>query len=219
MKHWVLWTTLWLAVLQMANATVLQYRFSAVVETDAGSPLVQPGDVINGAFSYDIDPTTAFHFPTNPMPFTWDRPMWPIGIMLDVNGTILAQNPQNFARMFILNNETLLGDQLVFGSFIVERTAEDPFEYSGAAMFLVLSDTNATAFDSSGLPSTLSRDDFSSANLIVYDGVNPYFAASVTSFALVPEPKSIVLATMALLLIWNLRSGHSHFATEKNSIV
>lgn len=195
----------------VAQAALLQYQFTAKVTLDAGSPLVAINDVIHGTFAYDAGPTTAISFPTSPQGYTWDRPQSPIGITVFANSMTLTQNPDNFAQMSVLNNEPILGDQLEFSSFIGLRNAEDPMLYSGGALFLVFQDSGGGAFDSAALPTEpFSLADFGSGTLTVYDGVNPYFAASITGLISVPEPTAITLLSLAAVLTrWNARKRHN----------
>jgi hypothetical protein len=192
---------------EVAPAALFQYQFTAKVTFDAGSPLVEVNDVIHGTFAYDAAPTTAFPFPTAPQFHTWDRPQPPIGITVFANGMTLTQNPDNFAQISVLNDDPIQGDQFEFSSFIGLRNAEDPMLYSGGALFLVLHDGSGGAFDSTTLPTELfSLADFSSATLTVYDGVNPYFSATITDLVFVPEPTAItLLAVAAFLTRWNVR--------------
>ena len=189
-------------LVQSASATLLQYEFSAKVTIDAGSPLVEPDDVIFGTFAYDANPTTAVRFPTDPIPFTWDRPAPPIGITLNANGSILSQNASNFAQLWVINDVPGLEDQFEFVSFIGPRTEEDPFLYSGGIIDLVLQDLTGSAFDSSDLPTTLTFDAFTSGELTVYDGVNPYFAANIITVTPIPEPASALLLLIAIVCPW-----------------
>jgi hypothetical protein len=192
---------------EVAPAALLQYQFTAKVTLDAGSPLVEVDDVIHGTFAYDVAPTTAFHFPTAQHFFTWDRPQPPIGITVFANGMTLTQNPDNFAQISVLNDEPFLGDRLVFSSFIGSRNAEDPMLYSGGTLFLIFEDDGGGAFDSDALPTQpFSLADFNSAALTVYDGVNPYFSATITDLVFVPEPTALtLLAVAAFFTLWNVR--------------
>lgn len=195
---------------EVAQAGLLQYQFTAEVTFDAGSPLVEVNDVIYGTFAYDVAPTTAFAFPTAPQFHTWDRPQPPIGITLFANSMTLTQNPDNFAQISVLNDDPILGDQFEFSSLIGPRNAEDPMLYLGGALFLILHDASGGVFDSAALPTgPFSLADFSGGTLTVYDGVNPYFSASITGLVLVPEPTAITLLAMASALFkWKARKRH-----------
>jgi len=200
MKCPLLFLAMLTSFLPPAGAAVFEYEFTATVTENAGSPLVALGDVVTGTFAYDANPTTAVRLLSNPVPYTWDRPALPIGIFLNANGMLLSQHPDNFARLFILNDEPILGDQCEFASFLDVRTVEDPILYSGGLLSLVLRDENGTALGSTDLPSSLLLSDFNSGELTVYDGINPFFSASIASLTPVPEPTGFAVFSMLTLL-------------------